>query len=186
MSIWCLRTSPRVCARASAGRPAPRTGRAPAPGKLRLSPARPLTLAEATPAIEARLRETKAEQALRSSGEEKIKALRAAVASGKKFAEAAGEAGLKVESLNNLAPMGDTLTPEQRRVVSSTLALKDGELSAFETAPWGGLCVYLQSRGPLPDAELAAKREEIRQSLLENKRSLLFAEWLLRRLSRLK
>jgi len=143
-----------------------------------LSPARPLTLAEATPAIEARLRETKAEQALRSSGEEKIKALRAAVASGKKFAEAAGEAGLKVESLNNLAPMGDTLTPEQRRVVSSTLALKDGELSAFETAPWGGLCVYLQSRGPLPDAELAAKREEIRQSLLENKRSLLFAEWL--------
>jgi peptidyl-prolyl cis-trans isomerase D len=143
-----------------------------------LNPARPLTLAEATPAIEARLRESKADQALRAGAAGKIQALRAALGSGKKFSEAAKEAGLQVESLNDLAPMGDSLTPEQRRVVSSTLSLKDGELSAFETAPWGGLCVYLQSRGPLPEKELAAKQEEIRQSLLDNKRGLLFAEWL--------
>ena len=143
-----------------------------------LNPARPLTLAEATPSIEASLRETKAGQALRSSAEEKIKALRAALGSGKKFADAAKESGLTVESLDNIVPMGDTLTPDQRRVVSATLSLKDGELSGFETAPWGGLCVFLQSRGPLPDAELAAKREEIQQSLLENKRGMLFAEWL--------
>ena len=143
-----------------------------------LNPARPLTLAEATPSIEARLREAKADQLLHSSAGEKIKALRAAVAARKPFAEAAAEAGLKVESLDNIAPMGDSLTPEQRRVVSSTLALKDGELSGFETAPWGGLCVFLQSRGPLDDKELAAKRDEIRQSLIENKRGLLFAEWL--------
>jgi len=143
-----------------------------------LNPARPLTLAEATPAIEANLRETKSNQALHSSAEEKIKALRAALASGKKFADAAKDAGLAVESLDNIVPMGDKLTPDQRRVVSATLSLKDGELSGFEAAPWGGLCVFLQSRGPLPDAELAAKREEIRQSLLENKRGMLFAEWL--------
>ncbi|MCK9588340.1 MAG: SurA N-terminal domain-containing protein [Terrimicrobiaceae bacterium] len=143
-----------------------------------LNPARPLTLAEATPSIEARLRETKAEQALHSTAGEKIKALRAALGSGKKFAEAAGEAGLTVESLNGVAPMGDSLTPEQRRAVSATLSLKEGELSGFETAPGGGICVYLQSRGPLAETELAAKREEIRQSLLDNKRSLLFAEWL--------
>jgi peptidyl-prolyl cis-trans isomerase D len=143
-----------------------------------LNPARPLTLAEAGPSIEARLREVKAEQALRTSGEEKLKALRAAVASGKKFADAAKEAGLKVESLKNIAPMADSLTPDERRVVSSTLSLKEGELSGLDPAPWGGLCVYLQSRGPLADAELAAKREEIQQSLLENKRSLLLAEWL--------
>ena len=143
-----------------------------------LNPARPLTLAESTPSIEARLRETKAGQALHSSAGEKIKALRAALGTGKKFAEAAGEAGLVVESLDNIVPMGESLTPDQRRVVSSTLSLKDGELSGFEPAPWGGLCVYLQSRGPLADAELAAKRDEIRQSLLENKRGMLFAEWL--------
>lgn len=143
-----------------------------------VNPVRPLTLDEAAPAIEARLREAKADQALRGGAGGKIQALRAALGSGKKFSEAAREAGLQVESLVNIAPMGNSLTPEQRRVVSSTLALREGELSAFETAPWGGLCVYLQSRGPLPEAELAAKREEIRQSLLENKRGLLFAEWL--------
>jgi peptidyl-prolyl cis-trans isomerase D len=143
-----------------------------------LNPARPLTLAEASPSIDARLREVKAEQALRTSGDDKITALRTALASGKKFADAAKEAGLTVESLDNIAPMSDSLTPDQRRVVSSTLSLKEGELSGFEAAPWGGLGVYLQSRGPLADAELAAKREEIQQSLLENKRSLLFAEWL--------
>ena len=143
-----------------------------------LNPARPLTLAEATPAIEANLRGTKADQALHSTAAEKIKALRAALGSGKKFAEAVGEAGLVVESLDNIVPMGESLTPEQRRVASSTLSLKGGELSGFEAAPWGGLCVYLQSRAPLADAELAAKRDEIRQSLLENKRGMLFAEWL--------
>jgi hypothetical protein len=143
-----------------------------------LNPVRPLVLAEAAPAIEARLREAKADQALRSSAAEKVKALRAALDSGKPFADAAKEAGLKVEPLDNVAPMGDSLTPEQRRVVSSTLALKDGELSAFEPAPWGGMCVYLHSRGPLDDKELAAKRDDILQSLLENKRGLLFAEWL--------
>ena len=143
-----------------------------------LNPARPLTLAEATPAIEARLRETKAGEALHASAAEKIKVIRAAVDAGKKFADAAGEAGLKVESLSAVAPMGDSVTPDQRRVISSTLSLKEGEISGFEDAPWGGLCVSLQSRGELPEAELAAKRGEIQQSLLENKRNLLFSEWL--------
>ena len=143
-----------------------------------LNPARPLTLAEATPSIEARLRETKADQLLHASAADKIKALRAALGSGKKFADAAKEAGLTVESLDNIVPMGDTLTPDQRRVVQATLSLKDGELSGFESAPWGGLCVSLKSRGPLADKELDAKRDEIRKSLLENKRGMLFAEWL--------
>jgi len=143
-----------------------------------LSPSRPLTLAEASPAIEAKLRQTAAEEALRTSGAEKIRALRAAVASGKKFADAAKEAGLEAESLTNLSPVAESLTPEQRRIIASTLSLKDGEVSGFEPAPWGGMCVYLQSRGPLVDADLEARRQEILESLQENKRGLLFAEWL--------
>lgn len=143
-----------------------------------LNAARPLMLAEASPSIEARLREVKAEQALNVLGETQVKALRTAIASGKTFDDAAKAAGLAVETLDNIAPMGDKLTPDQRRIVSSTLLLKDGEISGFETAPWGGLCVYLQSRGPLADADLAARRAEIQQSLLENKRMLVFNEWL--------
>ena len=85
---------------------------------------------------------------------------------------------MTVETLDHLAPMADSLTPEQRRVISATIPLKEGEISGFEPAEWGGLSVFLKSRGPLDDKELDAKREEIRQSLLENKRSMLFAEWL--------
>ncbi len=143
-----------------------------------LNPARPLTLAEAGPGIEARLRQARAEETLRISAGEKIKNLRAAVASGKNFSDAAKEAGLAVEALKNLSPVDESLTPDQRRIISSTLSLKDGEISGFEAAPWGGLCVYLQTRGPLADKDLEARRQEILQSLKENKRGLLFAEWL--------
>ncbi len=143
-----------------------------------LNPARPLTLAEATPAIEARLRQGKAEEAMRATAGKTIQALREALASGKSFAEAAAAAGLKTEPIVNLSPMGESLTPDQRRVVSTTLALKEGEISGFDPAPWGGVCVHLQSRGPLADAEFAAKRSEIRDGLIGNKRGLLFAEWL--------
>lgn len=143
-----------------------------------LNAARPLLLAEASPAIEAQLREAKAEQALKVLADEKVKALRAALASGKTFDDAAKEAGLAVESLDNVTPMGEKVTPDQRRVIASTLSLKDGELSGFEAAPWGGFCVYLQSRSPLTDADLATHRAEIQQNLTENKRSLLFNEWL--------
>lgn len=143
-----------------------------------MNPARPLTLAEATPAIEARLRQIKAEEALVSSANQKIQVLRAAVDAGKNFADAAAEAGLKVEKLQAVVPMAESVTPDQRRVISSTLSLKEGEMSGFEGASWGGFCVFLQSRGALPEAELAAKRGELLESLLENKRAMLFIEWL--------
>lgn len=146
------------------------------------NPSRPLTLAEASPAIESRLRQTKAEEALRISANEKLHALRAAMEAGKSFAEAATELGLKVETLSAVSPMGESVTPEQRRVIAATLSLKDGEISGVESAPWGGFFVLLQSRQELPEAELAAKRAEIQEGLLENKRALLFVEWL--RLSR--
>ncbi len=143
-----------------------------------LTPARPLTLAEATPMITARLREELAARALREKAATQIAALREAVAGGKSFADAASQAGLKVESLANVQPMAESTTPDQRRIIAATLSLKDGEISGFENATGGGFTVYLQSRGPIDDKEFAKKRPEIVQGLLENKRNLLFAEWL--------
>jgi len=143
-----------------------------------LNPARPLTLEEATPPIEARLRQAKSAELLQSLAATKIQALREALASGKSFSEAAAAAGLQAEPLDKVAPMNEALTPEQRRALVPTLSLKDGEISGFEPAPWGGFAVYLQSRAPLADAELAEKKAEIEASLLDNKRGLLFAEWL--------
>jgi len=143
-----------------------------------LNAARPLTLPEATPAIEVRLRQAKAEEMLNNSSAQKLQKLRAAVGSGTPFEDAAKAAGLEAEVFDNLSPTSEALTPEQRRMLVSTISLKDGEISGFERAPWGGFSVYLKSRGPLADADLDAKRAEIRDGLLENKRGLLFAEWI--------
>jgi len=143
-----------------------------------IQPARPLTLAEATPAIDARLRQAKAAEALQATAAQKMQVVREALGAGKTFAEAAKAAGLTPEPISNLSPKDESLTQEQRRAVFTTLALQDGEISSFEPAPWGGMCVYLQSRGPLAAADFDAKREEFRAELLENKRGLLFTEWL--------
>ena len=143
-----------------------------------LTPSRPLTLTEATPWITTRLREEAAAKGLRDKAAAQIKAMREALAAGKPFADAAAQAGLKAESLDNISPMSESTTPEQRRVIGPTLSLRDGEISHFENAPWGGFAVYLKARGPLDDKEFAAKKEEIQNSLLQNKRELLFAEWL--------
>jgi len=143
-----------------------------------LNAARPLTLPEASSAIEARLRQAKADELLNKSSAQKLQKLRAAVGSGTPFEDAAKAAGLEAEVFDNLVPTNESLTQEQRRMVVPTLSMKDGEISGFERAPWGGFSVYLKSRGPLADADLDAKRAEIRDGLLENKRGLLFAEWL--------
>jgi len=143
-----------------------------------LTPARPLTLAEATQGIEARLRAVQAEKILSEEADAKILGLREAVAAGKSFDEAAAQAGLPVESFANLSPVSESLTPEQRLAASSVLGMKDGEISQFRKAPWGGICVYLKTRDPLDGRVFDERREEIRRTLLANKRNLLFAEWL--------
>ena len=58
-----------------------------------VNPARPLTLEEARPRIEAQLRAQKAEQIFTADATSAANALRAAVAGGKSFAEAAAAHG---------------------------------------------------------------------------------------------
>ena len=146
------------------------------------TPSRPLTLAEATPSITSYLRQQAASKGLRDKAATQIKAMREALAAGKPFADAATQAGLKVENLENIAPMNPSTTPDQRRIIGATLTLRDGEISNFENAPWGGFAVYLKARGPLDEKEFALKKTEIQTSLVQNKQELLFAEWI--RLSR--
>ena len=143
-----------------------------------LTPSRPLTLAEATPVITERLRQNSAAKGLREKADAQMKAIREAVAAGKSFDEAATQAGLKVETLDNILPMNESTTQEQRQIISATLTIRDGEISHFENAPWGGFAVFLKSRGPIDDKEFAKKKDEIQKGLVQNKKDLLFNEWL--------
>lgn len=143
-----------------------------------LNAARPLTLDEARPRIEAQLRAQKAEQIFTADATSAANALRAAVAGGKSFAEAAAAQKLKVEEIKNVVAAAESTSPENQAIAGSTLLLKEGEVSNLEGAPWGAFVAQLQTRGPVDQMAFGARESQIRESVLRNKRDLLFMEWL--------
>lgn len=143
-----------------------------------VNPARPLTLEEARPRIEAQLRAQKAEQIFTADATSAANALRAAVAGGKSFAEAAATQNLKVEEIKNVVAAAESTSPENQAIAGSTLLLKEGGISNLEGAPWGAFVAQLQSRAPVDQMAFGARETQIRESLLRNKRDLLFMEWL--------
>jgi len=143
-----------------------------------VNPARPLTLEEARPRIEAQLRTQKAEQIFTADATSAANALRAAVTAGKSFAEAAASQKLKVEEIKNVVAAAESTSPENQAIAGSTLLLKEGEISNLEGAPWGAFVAQLQTRAPVDQMAFGARDSQIRESLLRNKRDLLFMEWL--------
>ena len=143
-----------------------------------VNPARPLTLEEARPRIEEQLRAQKAEQIFTADATSAANALRAAVAGGKSFAEAAAAQNLKVEEIKNVVAAAESTSPENQAIAGSTLLLKEGGISNLEGAPWGAFVAQLQSRAPIDQMAFGARETQIRESLLHNKRDLLFMEWL--------
>jgi len=143
-----------------------------------VNPARPLTLDEARPRIEAQLRTQKAEQIFTADATSAANALRTAVTAGKSFAEAATAQKLKVEELKNVVAAAESPSPENQAIAGSTLLLKEGETSNLEGAPWGAFVAQLQTRAPVDQMAYGARETQIRESLLRNKRDLLFMEWL--------
>jgi peptidyl-prolyl cis-trans isomerase D len=141
-------------------------------------PARPLTLAEATPQIERRLRAEKAARIFSTSATSAYTALQAAVSGGKSFAEAAAAQHLKVGRLEKIVPAAESTSASDQALAAATLLLKPGELSNLEQAPWGAFAVQLDSRGPTDTQAYSAREQTIRDNILRNKRDLLFAEWL--------
>lgn len=143
-----------------------------------VNPARPLNLEEARPRIEAQLRAQKADQVFTAGATSAANALRAAVAAGKTFAEAAAAQNLKVEQLANIIAADESTSPENQAIAGSTLLLKDGQVSNLEEAPWGAFVAQLKSRGAVDQKTFGAREAQIRENLLRNKRDLLFMEWL--------
>jgi parvulin-like peptidyl-prolyl isomerase len=142
------------------------------------SPARPLTLDEAKPRIEQALRSQKASQIFAAAANAAYNTLSAAIASGKSLEEAATAQNLQIGKIDNLVPVGESTSPEDQSLAAATLLLKDGELSKLEQAPWGAFAIQLNSRGPVDEKLFTERESEISESILRNKRDLLFAEWL--------
>ncbi len=143
-----------------------------------IQPSRPLTIEEASPMIRARLEELTRDRLVMEFAASKARAVSEALASGKGIEDAATAAGLLTERIEGVTPAAEDTTPEQRATLASTLPLREGELSPLERGAAGPFFVYLEKRGPIDEKLFADRRTELRDGILEGKRTLLFADWL--------
>ena len=142
------------------------------------NPARPLTLEEAKTQIETAIRAQKASQLFAATANSAYNTLAAAVASGKSLKEAADAQKLETVELQAVIPAAESTSRIDQNLAAATMVLKDGELSKLEQAPWGGFAIQLQKRGPVDGKLLAERGAELRETILQGKRDILFAEWL--------
>jgi hypothetical protein len=143
-----------------------------------VSPARQLALAEVSERLTKLLKQEKAEKILADSANKAVEQIRATLASGKSFADAAKQAGVKTQQITGITPSDTKATQEQQALASATLSLKEGELGALQAAPWGAFAAYLEKRAPLTDAQWKQHNAALSKTLLSNERELLFLEWL--------
>ena len=142
------------------------------------SPARQLELTEVTGKITTLLKAEKAAKAATEAAGKSLEQIHSAMTAGKSFAEAAKQAGVKIEPLANVTPADPKNTEEQQGLAASTLGLKERELGPLQPAPWGAFAIYLEKRAPLSDAQWKDHQSMLTKKLVSNDQSLIFAEWL--------
>lgn len=143
-----------------------------------ISPAKQLALAEVADRITVLLRQEKATKALAEGANKALEGIKAAIASGKSFADAAKQAGVKTEQITGAVPSDTKAPQEQAAFATATLGLKDGEISPLQPAPWGAFAAWLEKRVPLTDAQWREHQADLSKTILGNERELLFLEWL--------
>lgn len=140
--------------------------------------ARPLTFEEARADLRAALIERKRTVAVREAADKAIAEIRASLAAGKTFAEAAKEAGVNSEERKGLSVFSEQLTPEDRQLALAVADLEVGALGGFVPEPNGGFAAFLAGRND-PDPEKAAQRRPmVLQGAMQGKETLLFLQWL--------
>lgn len=140
--------------------------------------ARPMTFEEARADLRAELIAQRRDAALRETAATELSEVRAAMADGKTFGEAAKAAGLKPEKLSGLSLFDRELEVARRQVVSAAIDMADGTLGDFIPTPEGGFAVYVVSRGEPDEETVAEQRPMIEGGIREGKALLLFAQWL--------
>jgi len=141
-----------------------------------INPRRAMTFDEARLGLEAQARRAKAAELLQQNATAAIAKIREAMAGGKSFADAATDAGLKVESINGVSPTA--AAPDQGAIMRATLLMNPGQLSGFIPGMQGGYVVYLASRAPLDEAQIAKEKADIVPGIEKGKRDMLFQNWL--------
>lgn len=148
---------------------------------LRTTPERDLTIEEARPEIEGRLRMEKLAAAAKEQAEATVLKLRDEVAAGRSLAEAGQALNLPVETLSGIEPTRIQPTAGiPIEAIRTSLLLQPGQMSGLIPTQQGYAAAFLAARAPLdlPAEELATQTDSIKTELLEGKQTLLFLTWL--------
>lgn len=143
-----------------------------------VEPGRPMKFDEARADLRADLIAQKRDEALRTEAARAVEQIRAALAEGKTFPEAAKAAGVTFREYKSLNLFSEDLTPAERQIAISVMNLDPGSLGAFTDTATGGFLPYLASRAPLDDAFVAERKPVLEQGMRQGRQMLLFAQWL--------
>jgi peptidyl-prolyl cis-trans isomerase D len=151
--------------------------------------ARPITVEEAKPKIVDAIKKSRAREAMSTKGAEIVQQLRGATQSpgGTQLEAAIQKAGVKVEKIGPFSLMEETSKSQDKEAKSepdlpaikqAVAFLKSGEISDFFPSGDNGLITVLEKREPTGDVNVREKKEAFEERLLDNKRRIVFLEWL--------
>jgi hypothetical protein len=160
--------------------------------------ARPLTLEEAKPKIVEALRKERLHEMVSTKAAEVAQQIREKLKSGATPEVAIQQAGMKPEKIPPFSLVDDPMpipkpspsaspgeeqkpTPDLPAIKQSVADLHPGEVSPFLPTTDGGLIAVLEKREPLDLAKFEQTRPLLEARILQNKRMIVFNEWLAER-----
>ena len=139
---------------------------------------RPLTFEEAKPKIITQIKTERGHNALMSKANEARSKIEAGLKAGKSFADAAKDAGQKVESFPPFSVTEPADKPNANEIAEKAIELSVNDLSDFVTTPDGGLLIHMDKKEPVDDAKFSKEIESQLKSLRNRKRIATFFQWL--------
>ena len=145
----------------------------------KLVPSRPLTLDEARTKVIDQIKNERGHELMVSKANEARIKLTLSLKAGKSFADAAKEAGLKVESFpvfSLLEPPADK--PNANEIIEKAVELNDNALSDLVQTAEGGLMIHVDKRDPVEESKFKREISDQMSKLRERKRFGVFLHWL--------
>jgi peptidyl-prolyl cis-trans isomerase D len=150
--------------------------------------AHPLTIEEAKPKIVEAIKNSRSRELMSTKGAEIAQQLREAIKSGQPLEVATQQAGVKVEKVPPFSVLEERTdaqdkepgeeSPELIAIKNAVGYLNPSEITDFFPAGNNGLIAVLEKREPAADATNSEKKAAFEKRLLDNRRRIVFYEWL--------
>jgi len=150
--------------------------------------ARPLTLEEVKPKIVDAIKNSRAHELMSTKGAEIVRELREALKSGRPLEAVIQKTGVKAETVPPFSLLEDKTegqgneskkeTPDLSAIKNAVAYLNPGEISDYLPSDDKGLIAILEKREPAANANDPAKKAAFEKRVLNNKRQIVFLEWL--------